>query len=1563
MALRRFLGPVLAFQMVVGFVRVAWPQEVADTKGIAIRVDKPAAGAWVGIDDGIEIRVLTFDGILDGGFRVSVVDATLDDDDVGVTPGGTAARDGFVYYNIHIPGPGDLPQGVAFGDGEASGIDTFRVSITVSPQAEAFGSKNNRAVKAVVDLNARSAGNELNNLMTKLKITPASSGFGASRVGDGVRFGIDANRPVHADAFTSFSVVTEGLDVDTTEAGLIERVRFGIGDEIRIRLDLNTGHVINSGAYGVRAGIVEKDSAFSRAPVSFAFLGDRLYSTNLRASKELEEGDFADNRRVRVEAYLVDPAGNLGGDSMDAQTASPVSAGHGLVGVFDPNGVEWIADATRPRIAILHPHPDSMDDRISAAVTQTLSGYKPLPGEAWGVQTNRELNPLEFELSEVPDSIRITHGDSAHGIGSGAVDDETTVDVNEDMPPTGSDSTAVLGLPWKYGKAGGERADLTIEVWDSLGNMSSMELKGIWYDEKAPVIGELFPSAAAAPRDADNGGEPTINLATRNPVFTIDEALDSLSIRYVRTGGGAAVVQPFGPGNRRLETTGVLVNWPVDDTRFLDRTRYDLQILAIDLAGNASVTNGGTLTFTRGFLNPNADVFKVAAAPDQADSVVAGQEFSMRITALDTSLTRIEGTDVPAVTYHRVAALAVIVSGDQARALAGVSFSGAGVSDAPDYSLPADLTGAGMVAKAAVLDGDGWNAGRRDVSFKSTEPLSNVTVMAAARFSDPVTGNDSLATAGWLEGVVHVSVSEMSRFVVTAVEGRDATGAVSGAFTIRVVPTDEFGSPSMKIDPTPDSATYESVAVAFASSNAAVTVPFGRQEVTAGGADFGAVAAALEGSATIAVRTVDRDLVTGTGGNAVTGSLTGSVTVSFAPDGGPGSAPGAPAAPSNIVVADYLGADGQGDQGGMVLIGFPKPARHGAVIRYLIEREVETTLKGYDEEGNEVHGEDPGKVWMHWSSIVPAADSGLPAEPGSEQAGVETGDPGGALLRAVIPALDNAATRWGVRSVGSGGSTEAVAPGKRIFTRESVQRTLRLLGIPRERVRSVEEPMDGLIAPEDVAGSVVGDRRDLVFVPARPTVSALAGSATVPKHLRTSTGRGLLVSARTVTEAPAGAVDNIPPAPVTGARGEGAGGVVLRWTASADDRTVGFWPFRGYSIPVPGVKGYRVMRGATADDLEEIAALPPGSTGFADERLPDGVASLAYRIDAYDDDNVTPGQLVTVDNVSVRAKFVDAAGDPVYLVVLPSRGGSLEVDFEDFVAFASAFGARRGDAAYNPQADVNDDGTVDFSDYATVAASFGRTAVPPAGGKLAVAARRPGVNANVEMTLELAGEIAPPGETISVTVSMANARALNGYGLELAYDSDKFEFVGAVPAEDDLLKSEGGETPLFGNWPDEGRVTVVSAIVGSGSVSGGGPLATFTFRVLAGFEEFARFEIARGVVFDADLLRIPVAPPGALEVGSTPAEFALHRNYPNPFNPQTSIPYDLAEGGDVILRIYNLLGQEVRTLVRERQAPGRYTAPWNGTDNRGAPVSSGVYFYRVIVANGFQDTRRLILIR
>ena len=1265
-----------------------------------------------------------------------------------------------------------------------------------------------------------------------------------------------------------------------------------------------------------------------------------------------------------------------------------------------PTNVPIVGDATAPTITINYPNPDSLaagshDPRISAAITQSLSDYVSLPGEASGVQTNRRLKPLEFKLSEAPSKITIKHADSTLTLDDYVIDDPENADTDLALDPTGGNNVATVDFldiyidpegdetanskpsdqpVWftttddvvtgvedgKYEAKGGTAGDIIITVWDSLDNKSKLTLEGITLDGNTPGIINLFPKAEDAPKDAENEGRPTIDPVTKNPVFNINEELDSLSIRYHEQGGGTPIIQAYGPGNARLETVGSLVSWPVADT-LIDRQRYNLQVLAIDLAGNATVEQGGTLTFKKTFTNPDADLFKIAATPEEKQ--VAGVDVSLAMTVIDTTLTRIEkeqdsaASDVRAVTYHTPSAVAVIVSGDQADALEGVTFSGAGVSPAPSFALPAELAAAGMVAKAAILDGDGWNAGQRTVKVKSSKPLTGITVMAAEGSIDPATAAWTLRISGQAAKAINIEVAEFSKFNMTAIEGEISTDNVAGTFSVHVVPADAFGNPSLKIENTAGSKTEESVAFTFASSNAAVSVPSGQQMVTStDGATFGALAGNASGSASISVRSVNEYTTGAEQGedDDKTAAVTGSVTVNIVSDDGDGPDPGAPAAVANVVVQDYLGADGSGDQGGIVMISFPNSSQHDAVSHYQISREIDSTT-GLDDEGNVVELEEPVKAWVAWTSVSFAAD-----------AGDAMGNAEGDMQNAIVPALDNVATNWGVTAVSGAGSSDQTTASKRVFTKESVEQALQLLGMAPEAVLTDDELMAQFNAPEDYVKSLIGDQKNVIFAPVNPDLSALIGSASVPANIRTAghiSAGSFLSSARTVTEEPVAAVDNIAPAAVTDASGDGAGGVVLSWTGSASEGTVGSIPYRGYNVPILGVSGYTVLRGTSADDLEEIATLPPGSTQFTDDNVPDGAGSLVYRIDAFDDNNVAMSDLITVENISVRMSFVDADGDPVYLIVLPSQGGDMEVNFEDFVAFAASFNSQKGDANYNPQADVNDDGTVDFSDYVTAAASFGRTAVVPAGSKLAITPQRPGVNADTEMTLDLAGEKVLVGEEISVTVSMANAKQLNGFGLELTYDADKFEFVSAVPAGADLLKSQGDETPLFKSWPEEGRISVVNAIIDAGSVSGEGALVTFTFKVLREFEDNARFEIAQGVVFDADQLQNPVVSLGALDVQSTPTEFALHQNFPNPFNPQTNIPYDLAESGDVALRIYNLLGQEVRTLVRERQQAGRYTVQWSGMDDRGVSVSSGIYFYQVSVAGKFQDAKRLMLLK
>jgi hypothetical protein len=112
----------------------------------------------------------------------------------------------------------------------------------------------------------------------------------------------------------------------------------------------------------------------------------------------------------------------------------------------------------------------------------------------------------------------------------------------------------------------------------------------------------------------------------------------------------------------------------------------------------------------------------------------------------------------------------------------------------------------------------------------------------------------------------------------------------------------------------------------------------------------------------------------------------------------------------------------------------------------------------------------------------------------------------------------------------------------------------------------------------------------------------------------------------------------------------------------------------------------------------------------------------------------------------------------------------------------------------------------------------------------------------------------------------------------------------------------------------------------------------------------------RAVIGDTTLVGIT----GGVDL--IPEEFALYQNYPNPFNPTTTIKYALKQQADVTINIYNLLGQEVRTLVNSSQEAGYKTVVWDGLNNSGARVASGIYIYR-IQAGDFVQARKMILMK
>ncbi len=1567
MQAKRLLSCGFAFLFIFALAGVSSAADVSDARGTWVRIERPADGAWSAIGDTVVVAVHT----VSSATALTVTIKAPDGDDDGEAADDVLA-DGATA--LSLSNTALTTQDEDRTDGSTVELDEGDNGATIvrfyfAVNADGTELQRNGLFVEVEVVGGGTAAGTISNLTEDEQILPGATGFPTTVVGDGKTFGYDNKRPVHGTAFgnnmfiledgegdrINGAVVSTGTATDIDGTGLTltdDLTEIKKDQEVIVSLNLDQGQVIESGAAkatvifvketfllgdpvlpvlvtGATAGLI--DSAL--AVVDFT---DLHAKQPLRKTLDTSGDDFGDGQRVRAFAFLEDEAGNLGGAAANDAASSGHAGPHGPAfddddddattavdndddtANQDPTYVNLFQiDTTLPEVTVAYPKSGATDSTyVSAKTAQSLTYYSDSDGTRGPNNKSSLLRPLTLEISEAVDSIKVSHGDDfSETFSASDLPDDVTDEFQLELPDWKDEDGDDAGS----GK-------LVVTAWDVVGNSADVENAGITYDNTAPAITNLFPSEDTAP-----GNPATITPATDSPViFTNSEDLDSLFVQYIKK-DAVPVEQAhasFGGAKDELNAgrVKVAIDFASEDNDELDDGRdYYLQLIAFDMAGNGSATVTTELRFDEDFDNPTADSFMVDA--DDVESVITGADLVLALTALDSAMTAAEGADVAGVTYGQgdeKSRVRVEVPEDQADRLESVSFSGDGVEIAP-----AD-TGMGI----ATLNPDNWEAGGRSVSISSELTLTGVMVVVEGLDDQ---GNVSFSTT---LGPFTFDSGAFSQFTVQAMEDGEATDNVIGEFQISVTATDEFGNPSMKIGATLDEDTddeddkHQTIAIEISSSNPQVSVPPGRQEIVEGANTFQGVAADASGDVVIRVFSSDP-------------AGAGTDTLSFGTEPPP-PAPGAPGAPASLIVQDYKGPSGDGDQGGMVMVSFPNSADHATVDNYQIFREMSVTT-GPDSLGNLVELDEAMMAWVPWAKLT------------SE-------DPNADIQRAVIPALDNEPTNWAVAAIGVGGSSDQTpATGKRVFTKESVQQTLELLGMPEADLLTDDELVNQFNAPEDYVASILGDQKNLVFAPVNPDVSVLLGNGSVPSNIRTS-GHPKMASERTATEKPVAAIDDIAPAAATdagGALGSGADGaqVTLSWTVSADDgRIVDAIPYRGHSVPIYGVKGYKVLRGTLGDEaLETIGTVDVGSTEFVDANLPDGAFTLTYRIDAFDDNNDAAGEAITVYNIANRAKFVDAEGEAVYLMVLPPVG-DLEVNFEDIIAFAAAFGSQKGDDNYNVQADVNDDGTVDFTDFVQASASFGRTAAAPA-SKLAVVPQRPGVNADTEMTLELASEKVLVGETISVTVSMANARALNGYGLELMYDADKFEFVSAVAAEKDLLKSEGGETPLFKNWADEGRVTVVNAITGSGSVGGEGALVTFTFKVLREFEDSARFEIAQGVVFDPERLSNPVVTLGALEVQSTPTEFALHQNFPNPFNPQTNIPYDLAEGGDVVLRIYNLLGQEVRTLVRERQAPGRYTVQWSGMDDRGVSVSSGIYFYQVSVAGKFQDAKRLMLLK
>ena len=125
------------------------------------------------------------------------------------------------------------------------------------------------------------------------------------------------------------------------------------------------------------------------------------------------------------------------------------------------------------------------------------------------------------------------------------------------------------------------------------------------------------------------------------------------------------------------------------------------------------------------------------------------------------------------------------------------------------------------------------------------------------------------------------------------------------------------------------------------------------------------------------------------------------------------------------------------------------------------------------------------------------------------------------------------------------------------------------------------------------------------------------------------------------------------------------------------------------------------------------------------------------------------------------------------------------------------------------------------------------------------------------------------------------------------------------------------------------------------------------------------YEIPTKIVwtFNGDIINISTIITSSSEnLKVLPNIYKLCQNFPNPFNPVTTINYQIPEASNIELKIYNARGQEIKTLVSKYQQAGYYQVRWYGADSKGSQVSTGVYIYKIMAGN-FSKTMKMLMIK
>ncbi|MCB9473690.1 MAG: T9SS type A sorting domain-containing protein [Candidatus Delongbacteria bacterium] len=287
-----------------------------------------------------------------------------------------------------------------------------------------------------------------------------------------------------------------------------------------------------------------------------------------------------------------------------------------------------------------------------------------------------------------------------------------------------------------------------------------------------------------------------------------------------------------------------------------------------------------------------------------------------------------------------------------------------------------------------------------------------------------------------------------------------------------------------------------------------------------------------------------------------------------------------------------------------------------------------------------------------------------------------------------------------------------------------------------------------------------------------------------------------------------------------------------------------------------------------------------------------------------------------------------------------------QIDATDLTAVKNAYNARPDSTSWNALCDFNRNGWVEIQDLNVTNANQGSNGVP-----LIYRAGLP--NNGVIFRMPEVPEYMRRGEELIVAITMDNAADVRAYDLRLS-----------APGMD-VVSLE--HTNLLGDWSEatylsqntRGELVWAGAIKGCQreGFAGESVIAVATLRAQRDGRPNLRL-ISGQVVNSGNEMQIA----GVDNSSVLPANFELGSNYPNPFNPVTSINFAIPQDSFVKLTVYNMLGQKVRTLVADQLVAGHHQVNWTGINDAGIQVASGLYVYQM-EAPGFRQAHKMVLLK